>query len=204
MEILLLAALIVLNGLFAMSEIALVTARRARLARLAEDGDGSAVMAMKLHDDPTRFLSTVQIGITSISILNGIVGEAVLAPENERTLLRGNGGIPMVAIAITPQPGSNHIAIADEFYRRIDQIKQELPEIQYNPVAQVLYIQRSSLPATGTVAVITAGTADIPVAEEAAITAETIGNTVNQVRLSDEGWSTLDVFVHRRSSGCLE
>ena len=79
MEILLLIALIVLNGLFAMSEIALVTARRARLARLAEDGDSSAAVAIKLHDEPTRFLSTIQIGITSIGILNGIVGEAVLA-----------------------------------------------------------------------------------------------------------------------------
>ena len=79
MEILFLIVLIVVNGLFAMSEIALVTARRARLARLAEDGDGAAVVAMKLHDEPTRFLSTIQIGITSIGILNGIVGEAVLA-----------------------------------------------------------------------------------------------------------------------------
>ena len=79
MEILFLIALIVLNGMFAMSEIALVTARRARLARLAEDGDAAAAVAMKLHDDPTRFLSTVQIGITSIGILSGIVGEAALA-----------------------------------------------------------------------------------------------------------------------------
>ncbi len=55
------------------------------------------------------------------------IGEAVLAPENERTLLRGNGGLPMVAVALTPQPGSNHIAIADEFYRRVDQIKRDLP-----------------------------------------------------------------------------
>ncbi len=79
MEILLLAALIVLNGVFAMSEIALVVAKRARLARLAEQGDTSAAVAVKLHDDPTRFLSTVQVGITSIGILNGIVGEAALA-----------------------------------------------------------------------------------------------------------------------------
>ncbi|PKK82963.1 MAG: acriflavin resistance protein [candidate division Zixibacteria bacterium HGW-Zixibacteria-1] len=56
------------------------------------------------------------------------IGEAVLAPENERTLLRGDGGIPMVAVAVTPQPGSNHIAIADEVYRRVEQIKRELPE----------------------------------------------------------------------------
>jgi len=79
MEILLLIVLILLNGAFAMSEIALVTARRARLARLAEDGDGAAAVAITLHDEPTRFLSTIQIGITSIGILNGIVGEAVLA-----------------------------------------------------------------------------------------------------------------------------
>ncbi len=79
MEILFLIALILLNGLFAMSEIALVTARRARLARLADDGDTSAAVAIKLHDEPTRFLSTIQIGITSIGILNGIIGEAVLA-----------------------------------------------------------------------------------------------------------------------------
>jgi len=56
------------------------------------------------------------------------VGQAVLAPENERTLLRGNSGIPMVAVAITPQPGSNHITIADEAYRRIEQIKRDLPD----------------------------------------------------------------------------
>jgi len=79
MEILLLTTLIMLNGVFAMSEIALVTARRARLARLAEDGSAAAAVALVLHDDPTRFLSTVQVGITSIGILNGIVGEAVLA-----------------------------------------------------------------------------------------------------------------------------
>jgi len=56
------------------------------------------------------------------------IGHAVLAPENERTSLRGNGGVPMVAVSITPQPGANHIAIADEFYRRVEQIKKDLPE----------------------------------------------------------------------------
>lgn len=61
------------------------------------------------------------------------VGEAVLAPENERTILRGNGGVPMVGVAVTPQPGSNHIDIADEFYRRIDQIKKDLPsDLRFN------------------------------------------------------------------------
>ena len=79
MEFFALALLIVLNGLFAMSEIALVAARKARLMKLAADGDSSAAVALKLGEDPTKFLSTIQIGITSIGILNGIVGEAVLA-----------------------------------------------------------------------------------------------------------------------------
>lgn len=78
-EIILLVALIILNGLFVMAEIALVTARRARLARLAEDGDSAAAVAMKLGDEPKRFQATIQIGVTAIGILNGIVGQAALA-----------------------------------------------------------------------------------------------------------------------------
>ncbi|AUB79753.1 hemolysin family protein [Candidatus Thiodictyon syntrophicum] len=79
MEVLFLIGLIFLNGALAMSEIALVTARRTRLARRAEEGDAAALMAIKLGEDPTRFLSTIQIGITSIGVLSGIVGEAALA-----------------------------------------------------------------------------------------------------------------------------
>ncbi|MBF0169597.1 MAG: HlyC/CorC family transporter [Nitrospinae bacterium] len=79
MDIVLLIALILLNGLFAMSELALVTARKSRLQRLADEGDRAAAVAIRLGEDPTQFLSTVQIGITAIGILNGIVGEAVLA-----------------------------------------------------------------------------------------------------------------------------
>lgn len=61
------------------------------------------------------------------------IGSAKLLPENERTILRGNGGIPQVAVAITPQPGSNYIDIADEFYARVENIKDELPDdLQYN------------------------------------------------------------------------
>ena len=79
MEIALLFALILINGVFAMSEIALVTARKARLQKLIDEGDNAAAAAVKLGEDPTRFLSTIQIGITSIGVLNGIVGEAALA-----------------------------------------------------------------------------------------------------------------------------
>ncbi|WP_373806576.1 CNNM domain-containing protein, partial [Delftia acidovorans] len=79
MEIAILFALILLNGVFAMSEIALVTARKARLQKLIDEGDAGAAAAAQLGADPTRFLSTIQIGITSIGVLNGIVGEAALA-----------------------------------------------------------------------------------------------------------------------------
>ncbi|MBN9462790.1 MAG: HlyC/CorC family transporter [Burkholderiales bacterium] len=102
MEIVVLLALIVLNGLFAMSEIALVTARKVRLQKLIDEGDRSAALALALGSDPNRFLSTIQIGITSIGILNGIFGEAALAaPFAERLTALG-----------LPQPWSGYAATA--------------------------------------------------------------------------------------------
>ncbi len=79
MEFLILIGLILLNGIFAMSEIAIVTARKSRLAALSAKGSHSARVALQLAEDPTQFLSTIQIGITSIGIMNGIFGEALLA-----------------------------------------------------------------------------------------------------------------------------
>ena len=79
MDVALLAFLILLNAVFAMSEMALTASRRARLAVLAEAGEPGAEAAQVLHEDPTKFLSTVQIGITSIGVLNGIVGEAAFS-----------------------------------------------------------------------------------------------------------------------------
>ncbi len=79
MDVTLLAFLILLNGLFAMSEMALTAARKARLQVLVEAAEPGAQAALDLHENPTKFLSTVQIGITSIGVLNGIVGEAAFA-----------------------------------------------------------------------------------------------------------------------------
>lgn len=79
MDIALLLFLILLNGVFAMSEIAVVSSRKARLQRLADDGSPGAQSALALHADPSTFLSTVQVGITSIGILSGAIGEAALA-----------------------------------------------------------------------------------------------------------------------------
>ena len=79
MDVALLVFLILVNALFAMSEMALTASRKARLAVMAEAGEPGAVVAQALHQDPTRWLSTVQIGITSISVLNGIVGDAAFS-----------------------------------------------------------------------------------------------------------------------------
>ena len=79
MDVALLVFLILLNGLFAMSELALTASRKARLQVMLEAGEGGAQAALDLHDNPAKFLSTVQIGITSIGVLNGIVGEAAFA-----------------------------------------------------------------------------------------------------------------------------
>jgi putative hemolysin len=79
MDVALLIFLILLNGLFAMSEMALTASRKARLQVMVESGDAGAQCAMELHEHPTKFLSVVQIGITSIGVLNGIVGDAAFS-----------------------------------------------------------------------------------------------------------------------------
>ncbi len=71
-EILILLILVVVNGLFVMSEIALVSARRTRLESQANKGDKKAKIALDLIDNPEKFLSTAQIGITLIAILTGV------------------------------------------------------------------------------------------------------------------------------------
>jgi putative hemolysin len=100
MDIALLVFLILLNGLFAMSEMALTASRKARLQVMVETGESGAQAAMDLHDNPTKFLSTVQIGITSIGVLNGIVGEAAFAEPFSHWLARGFD-IPAHAASIT-------------------------------------------------------------------------------------------------------
>ncbi|MDZ7590294.1 MAG: hemolysin family protein [Rubrivivax sp.] len=102
MDTALLVFLILLNGAFAMAEMGLTAARKARLQVMVESGQGGADAAMALHDDPTRWLSTVQIGITSIGLLNGIVGEAAFAKPLAAWLVERFGvGAPTATIAST-------------------------------------------------------------------------------------------------------
>ena len=79
LEILVILLLIVVNGLLSMSELALVSARRARLAVLEKKAVPGARAARALSDDPHRFLPTVQVGITLVSVLTGVFGGANVA-----------------------------------------------------------------------------------------------------------------------------
>jgi putative hemolysin len=80
-EIVVVLLLLLANGFFAMAEIAVVSARKARLKRLADAGDDRAQAALELAQSPNRFLSTVQIGITLIGILAGAFGGATVAEK---------------------------------------------------------------------------------------------------------------------------
>lgn len=73
--------LVVLNGLFAMTELAVVSSRKSKLQSRAERGDRGARAALKLAEEPTQFLSAVQVGITLIGILAGAYGQAAIAGE---------------------------------------------------------------------------------------------------------------------------
>jgi putative hemolysin len=86
MDLLLITLLTLVNALFAMSEMALAASRKPRLAAMAEGGDLGARAALKLLENPTQFLSTVQVGITSIGMLNGILGEAAFSDDLSKLL----------------------------------------------------------------------------------------------------------------------
>ncbi|QJE73987.1 HlyC/CorC family transporter [Aerophototrophica crusticola] len=109
LEIAAVLLLILLNGFFAMSELAVVSARKLRLQQLAEEGRSGARIALVLQEEPSRFLSSVQIGITLIGIINGAVGGATLADRlgtvlDSYPLLAGYGrtvAVVLVVFAIT-------------------------------------------------------------------------------------------------------
>ena len=79
LEVLILFLLVLINGIFVMSEMAVVSSRKARLQQLANLGDKRAAAALELAQNPTTFLSTVQIGITLVSVLLGAVGGPALS-----------------------------------------------------------------------------------------------------------------------------
>jgi putative hemolysin len=93
--------LILMNGFFAMAELALVSARKARLQSLAAAGSGNARAALALKADPSRLLSTVQIGITVIAVLSGTFGQSTLGDRLERELALWSGFVARYAHPIS-------------------------------------------------------------------------------------------------------
>jgi putative hemolysin len=78
-EILIVLLLIVVNGIFVMSEMALVSVRKVRLQQIANQGNAEARIALELANAPNQFLGTVQIGITLLAIVSGAFGESVIS-----------------------------------------------------------------------------------------------------------------------------
>src|SRR5215831_20655796 len=79
MQYIIIFLLALLNGLFAMAEISIVSSRKIRLQHLAENGSWRARLALRLANDPHKFLPTVQIGMTTVSIIAGVYGGTALA-----------------------------------------------------------------------------------------------------------------------------
>jgi putative hemolysin len=96
LELAIAAFLIALNGAFALSELAIVSSRKSRLKVMAEEGRHSAAVALRLAEDPGRFLSTVQIGITMVGVLAGVFSGAALS-DMLADSLRDNGLSPVAA-----------------------------------------------------------------------------------------------------------
>lgn len=94
-SILLILVLILLNGFFAMAEIALVSVRRTRIKQLVEEGNRRAQTVQRLQEDPTRFLATVQIGVTLVGLFASATGAVTLARPLARLIAMT--GIPLIA-----------------------------------------------------------------------------------------------------------
>ena len=106
--------LVVLNGFFAMSELAIVSARRARLETMAKAGNRGAARALKLAEDPTGFLSTVQIGITLIGIFAGAYSGATLSEPLADVLRRRPGRrLDRRHARLRPRRRRHHLRLAD-------------------------------------------------------------------------------------------
>ena len=101
MEFFLIVFLTLLNGVFAMSELALAASRKVRLSSMADEGDKGAQAALTLLGNPNQFLSTVQVGITSIGVLNGIVGEAAFSEGVARWFMGWGVSASAAAISAT-------------------------------------------------------------------------------------------------------
>ncbi len=143
-DVFILVILIGLNGMFALSEVALITSRRARLQHLSEDDVPGAKRAMEMNADPNRALSTIQVGITSIGLLSGIFGEAALAKPvaewlvslgmNESTASALGTGLVVVLLTYFA------IVLGELVPKRIGQMTPETLACRFSPILYTLSI----------------------------------------------------------------
>lgn len=107
LEIIIVLLLVVFNGFLAMSELAIISSRRARLERLATDGSAGARAALTLADDPGRLLAALQVGLTSIAVLAGRALQTALIIPERTSILR--------TIALFRKTPVNTAVIVDEY-----------------------------------------------------------------------------------------
>lgn len=114
--------------------------------KIAGNATELSVRTFGLLNTEEEFNDIIVKNINGANIRLKDIGEAVLGPENEETILKESGK-PMIALAIIPQPGSNYVEISDEFYKRYEQIKKEVPADLTLAIAldQTQFIKRSIL-----------------------------------------------------------
>lgn len=141
-DIIIIITLIILNGLFSMSEIALVSARKTMLSSEAKKGSRGAKAALRLVENPDRFLSTVQVGITLIGILTGLFSGATFAGELGDYFcslgVAGNTAHQLAQILIVAIVTYLSIVIGELIPKRIGIAKSEKIAIRIAPIMQVL------------------------------------------------------------------
>lgn len=128
--------LVLLNGVFAMSEMAMVSARRPKLQASAERGNRGAAAALRLAEDPTRFLSAVQVGITLIGILAGAYGQATIAGELDRMIETSPLLAPLVG-AYSEQIATGVVVVLLTYFSLIlgELVPKRLAQIHPEPIA---------------------------------------------------------------------
>ncbi|MDB5199901.1 MAG: acriflavin resistance protein [Chitinophagaceae bacterium] len=112
--------------------------------KIAGDATELAVRTFGKLNTEEEFNNLTIKNVNGANIRLADIGEAVLGPENEESQLR-ESGIPMIALAIIPQPGSNYVSISNEFYKRFEEIKKEMPsDVKLNiALDQTMFIKRS-------------------------------------------------------------
>ena len=152
LDVLIILLLVGLNGLFAMSELAVVSSRKPRLKAMARAGRRGAQTALDLASDPGRFLSAVQIGITLIGILAGAYSGASLGgPTGQRIALLGVDPNTAATLGLRPRHRAHHLCLAGDRRARAQAIRLALArdDRRLGGGADALHLQGRPRPSCG-------------------------------------------------------